>query len=61
MGDFLVILLVLVKQKVIIKENVSSIDHVSGIRLPDGFKLAINQRKDVNVTTSRHDVIVNFF
>ena len=35
---------------VIVNENVSFIDHASRIRLPDGCKLAINQKKDNDVT-----------
>ena len=34
---------------------------MSGIRLPDCSKLAINWKNDNDVTVFRHDVIVNFF
>ena len=34
---------------------------MSGIRPPDCSKLAKNQKNDNDVTTFRHDVIVNFF
>ena len=53
---------VFVKLKVIVNENVSFINHGPGIRLWDGCKLAINQKKKHNfVKIYRHDVIVNFF
>ena len=34
---------------------------MSGIRLPDCSKLAMNWKNDNDVTVFRHDVIVNFF
>ena len=34
---------------------------MSGIRLPDCSKLAINWKNDNDLTVFRHDVIVNFF
>ena len=34
---------------------------MSGIRLPGGFKLAINRKKDNDVKTYRNGVTVNFF
>ena len=43
--DFLVLLPVLVKGKVVVNENVSVIDHASGIRLTDGCKLSINWKQ----------------
>ena len=43
--DFLFLFSVFVKSKVIVNENVSFIDHASGIRLLDGCKLAINSKK----------------
>ena len=49
---------VFVRKKVIVFENVSFIDHASGMRLPDGCKLAIHWKKDNQVTICRHDVIV---
>ena len=36
-------------------------DSASGIQLPDGSNLAINQKNDNDVTISQYDVIVNFF
>ena len=36
-------------------------DHAFGIRLPDDCKLAINQKKDNEITICRNGVIVNFF
>ena len=44
-----------------IYENVSFIDHVSGIRLQDGCIFAINHKKDNDVTIFWHDVIFNCF
>ena len=48
--NFLILFLfsVLVRQKVTINENVSFIDYMSGIRLPDRFKLSINQKNCPN-------------
>ena len=37
------------------------IDHAFGIRLPDGYKLAINRKKDNDVTICWHGVIVQLF
>ena len=36
-------------------------NHAPGIRLPVGSKLAINQKKNNDVTICRYDVIVKFF
>ena len=49
-----------VRWKVIITENVSFIDHASGIRLPDGCKLVVNWKNN-DVTIFWNDVIVKLF
>ena len=36
-------------------------DYVSGIRLPDFFKLAIHRKNENDVTIYRHDLIIKFF
>ena len=59
--DFLVLFSVFVRQKVTVTENITSADSVSGIRPPDGSKLAKNPKNDDNVTIFRHDVILKFF
>ena len=41
-------------------EYVHFTDYVSGIRLPDGFKLAINWKNYNDVTIWWHDVIIKF-
>ena len=50
-----------VRWKVSINENISFIDHASGIQLTSGCKLAINQKKDNGITICWHDVIITFF
>ena len=57
----MVLLSVFIRQKAIANENVSFIDHAPLIRLLDGCKLAINQKKNNDVTICQHDVIVKFF
>ena len=52
---------VFVRQKVTDTENITFSDCVSGIRLPDCPKLAINPKNDNDVTIFRHDVNVKFF
>ena len=47
-------------QKVTTNENVSFIDHASGIRLPDGWNFAVNWKKGNGVTICRHNIIVKF-
>ena len=44
-----------------VNENVSFIDHTSRIWLPDGCKLTIIWKKDNDVKTCWHDVIVKVF
>ena len=44
-----------------VNENVNFTDYVSGIRLPDCYKLTINPKNDNAITICRHDVIVKFF
>ena len=39
-------------------ENLSYIDHASGIRLPDGCTLVINRKKDNDVTNCCYDVFI---
>ena len=51
----------LTEWKPCINENVSFTDHVSGTRLPDCSKLAINLKNDNGITIFRHDVIIKFF
>ena len=48
------------KQYLLFSIQFCSSDRASEIRLPDCFKLAINQKND-NVTICQHDVIINFF
>ena len=43
---------VFVRQKVIVNENVSFTDYMSGLPLPNCFKLDINPKNDNDVTTS---------
>ena len=43
--DFLVLFKGSIRYKVTINENVTFIDHVSGIRLPDSCKFLVNQKK----------------
>ena len=50
-----------VRKRIIVNENVSFTDHVSGIRLPDCSKLAINWGNDKGVTIYRHEAIVKIF
>ena len=50
-----------VRWKVAINEYISVTDYASGIRLPDCSKLAINRKKDNDVTIFQHDVIDKFF
>ena len=45
-------------KKVSVSENVSFADYMSGIRLPDCSKLAINWE---NFIIYRHDITLNFF
>ena len=52
---------VFVRKKVTITENITFEDSVSGIRPPDCSELAKNPKNDNDVTTSRHDVIVELF
>ena len=52
---------VFVRSKVILDESVSFIDHAKGMRLPDICKLAVNWKKDNDVTVSRHKLSSNFF
>ena len=59
--DFLVLFSVFVRYKVAIDENMSFTDYVSGIRLPECSKLAINWKNDNDVTLFWHDVTVRFF
>ena len=49
------------KKKVTINENVNFTGYTSGIRHLDCSKLAINWKKDNDVTISRHYIIVKFF
>ena len=51
--DILVLFSGFVRWKVTINQNVSFIDHPSGIRLLDGYTLAINWKKDNKVTICR--------
>ena len=59
--DFIVLFSVFVRQKIIVNENVSFIDHASEIRPPDGCKLAINLKKENDIIICWHDVIIIFF
>ena len=59
--DFLVLLLVFVRWKVTINENVSFIDYTSGIPLPDCSNSAINWKNDNDVTIYWNGAIVNIF
>ena len=43
-----------------IKEDVNFIDHASGIWFPGGSKLAINWKKDSDITICPHDIIFKF-
>ena len=49
------------RQKVTVNESISFTDHASGIWLPDGCKLVINQQKDKDFTIVQHDIIIKFF
>ena len=42
-------------------KTVNFADYASGIRLPDGSKLAINRKNNNDVTICRNRVIVQFF
>ena len=44
-----------------INENISFIDNLSGIRLPDCSKLAINPKSESDVIIFRHDLSVKVF
>ena len=44
---------------VVTNENVSSIDHASGIQLPDGFKLSINQKNKQTMTSQFADMTLS--
>ena len=50
-----------VKQKAVINENARITDQAIGIRLLDYSKSAINQKKNNDVITCPHDLIVRFF
>ena len=50
-----------VKQKAVINENARITDQAIGIRLLDYSKSAINQKKNNDVITCPHDLIVSFF
>ena len=50
-----------VRQKVTFNENVRFTDCAPGIRLPDGFKLAINRKNDNDVVICRHDFFWRWF
>ena len=58
---FLVLFSVFVRQKVLITENITFADSMSGIRSPDCFKLAKNPKNYNDVTIFRHGVNVKFF
>ena len=60
-GDFLALFSCFVRWKVTINENVRLKKYASGIWLPDGFKLALNWKKDNDVTIYQHFVIFIFF
>ena len=59
-GDFLVLFSCFVRWKVTINENVRLKKYASGIWLPDGFKLALNWKKDNDVTIYQHSLF-SFF
>ena len=52
---------VIVRQKVVINENVGFTDHGLRIHLLDCSKLAINCKSDSGINICQHGVIVNFF
>ena len=58
-GDFVFLSSVLVRYKVIVNENVSFINHASGIRR-FGCKLTMYRKKDIDVTIFRHVFIIGF-
>ena len=56
--DFLVLFSVFVRQKVLITENITFADSVSGVRSPDCSKLAKNQKNDNDVNFNFFDVVL---
>ena len=48
--EFLDLFSIFVRGKVTVNENISFADSASGIRLPNGPKLAINQKNDNDAT-----------
>ena len=59
--DLLVLFSVFVRWKAIVNENISFIDHSSGIWLPDGCKLTISWKKDIEFTIWYYDLVAKFF
>ena len=54
-------MVVFIKYKVTINENVSLTDYASGMRLLDSFKLVINRKYYNDVTNYWHGFIIKFF